>query len=105
MVQGVNYYYFFKIISRTKYLQNTLAKAMFSSIDSRGTTKIAEPSVEAISTKVYVWLPTVAENGGGDIVGRPGFTSPGNLDKILWLSNLGDNSFNKTLYIACKRCR
>lgn len=51
---------------------------MFSRIDSNGTTKMAEPSVDAISMKLYVWLPTVAENGGGPSDGRPGLTSPAN---------------------------
>lgn len=37
---------------------------------------MAEPSVDAISENVYVWLPTVAENGGRENSGRPGFTSP-----------------------------
>lgn len=60
----------------TVYSQKTLARAIFSRMESKGTTKIAEPRVDDISVKVYVWLPTVAEKGGGDIWGRPAFTSP-----------------------------
>ena len=56
---------------------------MFSRMDSSGTTKMAEPRVEAISEKVYVWLPTVAENGGAENSGKPGFTSPETYSLIL----------------------
>lgn len=49
---------------------------MFSRIESSGTTNMADPSVEAISMKEYVWLPTVADSGGSENCGRPGFTSP-----------------------------
>lgn len=51
-------------------------------MESSGTTKMAEPRVDAISMKVYVWLPTVAENGGGPSAGSPGFTSPGTCAKL-----------------------
>lgn len=60
----------------SEYLPNTFARAMFSRIASKGTTNVAEPRLETISRKLYVWLPTWAENGGGWNGGSPGLTTP-----------------------------
>lgn len=49
---------------------------MFSRIDNSGTTKTAEPRFDAISTKLYVWFPTVASKGGRSNEGSPGLTCP-----------------------------
>lgn len=47
---------------------------MFSKIDRSGTTRIPEPNLDAISTKLYVSFPTRLSNGGGLKLGRPDST-------------------------------
>lgn len=51
-----------------------LANDTFSKIDKSGTTKIPEPNLEVISTKLYVSFPALLSNGGGLNPGRPDST-------------------------------
>lgn len=57
-------------------LPKNLANEMFSKIDKSGTTKIPDPNLDAIPTKLYVSLPTLLSNGGSLKSGRPDSTSP-----------------------------
>jgi len=72
------YYHYVWLKNRTKMdLQKNLANDMFSKIDKSGTTKIPEPNLDAIPTRLYVSFPTVLSNGGGLKCGRPDSTWPG----------------------------
>lgn len=60
----------------SKHIPKNLANDMFSSMDRSGTTKIPEPNLDAMSTKLYVSFPTLLSNGGDLKSGNPDSTWP-----------------------------
>lgn len=67
----------------TVNLPKNFANDMFSRMDKSGTTKMPEPILDAMSTKLYVSLPTLLSNGGSLKLGRPDSTGSNSKKQLI----------------------